>query len=709
MSVFKRDRTSRLRAIRAYLLLVLFFSLLLFASSVVSFHQQSQEISSSNLSFKGEQMALDIERRVARKANECLSPGNLNEFRDLPYGEPSLDKLRFYRERFAALRRKYPVAEHFFVFDGNRLEFPLLEAPAFRNPDSLAPRPFTRLIRQYMDRLSEAKSMESLPGKALQAAALYGKAESLPVPQRLKAIALYHAARVLEKSGSKAGALESFQRLLRLYGDQYDESQNPYILTLAISPENWSQRIFESSPRSLYDVYLDLVDGRWELSEGQAELFMSRLERSLELNPANRKPSDFLASLQLAKAVKDDLEIGKPGDPFATSTQFFQYNDKPYQIYFTSLPPDRGRKLTIGFSVSISWLKDSVIPSYPQKSPYASIDSASLITTPELGDKRNTENEVYASFRSILPYWKLQVRGESAEISEARKATRELWFIGMSIFMFLSILGLGLFFYIRVSWDIRWFQLRSDFVSGVSHEFKTPLSLIRLYSETLAGNEHDFSPEDRRNYIRIIARESERLSRLIDNVLDYSKMEQRPRRPLLPEGDLTATISQAVQDYSEYLLWRGFDLKSSIQPLPPVRFNPEQVLQIILNLLDNARKYSGASRLIRLSAWARVSEVIVEVQDNGIGIPAEEKDKIFQPFYRIASADEKGGCGLGLYLVAQVMKEHGGRVEVESEVNRGSLFRLVFPVSGRLKTRPQTRMQRIFGAILDKRQAQDMS
>jgi signal transduction histidine kinase len=301
------------------------------------------------------------------------------------------------------------------------------------------------------------------------------------------------------------------------------------------------------------------------------------------------------------------------------------------------------------------------------------------------------------------------ISGEMTRLNKAQ-ADHELLFNGITIVMFLSLLGLELFLYIRVAWDIRWFQIRSDFVSGVSHEFKTPLSLIRLYSETLAGNEQDFSTEDRRNYIRIIARESERLSRLIDNVLDYSKMEQSRKRVILPEGDLANPISQAIQDYSEYLMWRGFDLKSSIQAqMPPVSFNPEQVTQMILNLLDNARKYSGPSRMIRLNAWARLRDVVIEVQDNGIGISAEEIHSIFQPFYRISSADEKGGCGLGLYLVAQVMKEHGGRVEVESEVKRGSLFRLVFPISGQMRSGTHSIMGRIFSAFSKQRQAQKPS
>jgi signal transduction histidine kinase len=100
---------------------------------------------------------------------------------------------------------------------------------------------------------------------------------------------------------------------------------------------------------------------------------------------------------------------------------------------------------------------------------------------------------------------------------------------------------------------------------------------------------------------------------------------------------------------------------------------------MIINLMDNARKYSGKSRQIRVNVWVQNQEVIIEVRDHGIGIPPGERENIFQPFYRLAKGKEQGGCGLGLYLVDQVIKQHGGRVEVESEVNSGSRFRLVFP------------------------------
>jgi two-component system phosphate regulon sensor histidine kinase PhoR len=275
--------------------------------------------------------------------------------------------------------------------------------------------------------------------------------------------------------------------------------------------------------------------------------------------------------------------------------------------------------------------------------------------------------------------------------------------------MFLCILSLGLYLLIHVSSDIRWFRQRSDFVSGVSHEFKTPLSLIRLYSETLSRNDEEFSSEDRKNYIRIIARESERMSRLIENVLDFSKMEQGGFHHELMEGDLAATVTQTVADYAEYLEWQGFSVKSSIWPhLLPVRYNAEQVSQVVLNLLDNARKYSGNSRLIRVNLWMQDDEVVVEVRDHGLGIPVADIEKIFQPFYRASRGSEQGGCGLGLCLVDEVMKEHGGRVEVESEVDMGSCFRLYFPVIGSARARHKQPNRRESNKVRSKQEAQSL-
>ena len=384
---------------------------------------------------------------------------------------------------------------------------------------------------------------------------------------------------------------------------------------------------------------------------------------------------------RLARAVRDRLNVTQAA---RTGTGVFQrlvLGESSFQVYFAYLPGTPPQKTLAGFSLSEAALQGLILSDSVEEVIGAGETRTYLAEPPGRSLKEHQEGDLLIPFdQNMLAGWNLRIPASEALGIEAA-ANRELAFMGMSAGMFLCILGLGLYFLNRVTRDLQRFQLQSDFVSSVSHELKTPLSLIRLYSETLADGEEDYSPEEKRSYIRIIARESERLTRLIDNILDFSKIELGLKHIEMKEGDLAAAVRQTVDDYSEYLALRGFAVKVGLQPyLPPVRFNAEQVSQVVLNLLDNARKYSDKSRLIRVHMWREDGHVVLEVQDYGYGIPAEERAKIFEPFYRAARGSEKGGCGLGLYLVRNVIESHGGRIEVFSDVGKGSRFRLYFPI-----------------------------
>ena len=384
---------------------------------------------------------------------------------------------------------------------------------------------------------------------------------------------------------------------------------------------------------------------------------------------------------RLANAVRDRLNVTRAVQIGAGVFQRIVQGETSFQVYFAYLPGARRQELIAGFSLSTAALQGFIMSDSIEQVIGAGEFTAYLVEPPGRSLEGDQTDDLLIPFgQRMLAGWNLRIPAIETQGSEAA-ANRELMFMGMSAGMFLCILGLGLYLLSRVTQDLHRFQLQSDFVSGVSHDLKTPLSLIRLYSETLADGEQDYSPEERRSYIRIIARESERLTRLIDNILDFTKIEQGRKRVELKEGDLAATVRQTVEDYSEYLALRGFAVKMGLQPyLPPVRLNAEQVSQIVLNLLDNARKYSDKSRLIRVHMWREDENVVLEVQDYGYGIPAEEREKIFEPFYRAARGSEKGGCGLGLYLVRNVIESHAGRIEVLSEVGKGSRFRLYFPI-----------------------------
>ena len=207
--------------------------------------------------------------------------------------------------------------------------------------------------------------------------------------------------------------------------------------------------------------------------------------------------------------------------------------------------------------------------------------------------------------------------------------------------------------------------------------------MIRLYGETLlsrAGSGVPFTEAERADFYRIIVRESERLSRLVNQILTFSRIERGAQVYSLEEGDLAPAFTGIVDDYGEYLGRAGFTVARDIpESAPAVRFDEAALSQAVVNLLDNAVKYSGSSRDISVRLETKGASVTLEVEDHGVGIPAAEQNKVFDRFYRVSNGSGKGGYGLGLFLVRHIMEAHGGRAEVESEPGRGSRFRLVFP------------------------------
>ena len=254
-------------------------------------------------------------------------------------------------------------------------------------------------------------------------------------------------------------------------------------------------------------------------------------------------------------------------------------------------------------------------------------------------------------------------------------------FYGGAMAVLLLVLSAGVVILHRdLSRESRMSRLRSDFVNGVTHELKTPVTIMRLYGETLL-QQRDLEEPQRRDFYRIISRESARLGRLVDQVLTFSRVERGDARYELQEADPAPVIAGVVDDYSDWLEHAGFSVDRDLPvSMPLVRFDAAALSQAVVNLLDNAAKYSGSSRRIVVRLAAAGDQVTFEVEDHGPGIPAAEHDRIFDRFYRVPNESGRGGSGLGLFMVRHIMEAHGGRADVDSAPGRGSTFRLVFPV-----------------------------
>jgi len=228
-------------------------------------------------------------------------------------------------------------------------------------------------------------------------------------------------------------------------------------------------------------------------------------------------------------------------------------------------------------------------------------------------------------------------------------------------------------------------RLKSDFVSNVSHELRTPLSLIRLYAETLEMGRLK-SQEKYQEYYSIIRKESERLTALINNILDFSRIEAGRKEYDFRETDMRELVHNTLESYLYQIQQHGFAFEEKIAAdVPPMRVDREAIARSLLNLVNNAMKYSQDQKFIGVNLFRDNGSVKLEVEDHGIGIPAHEQAKIFEKFYRVGDplVHNTKGSGLGLSLVRHIVQAHGGEVAVDSAPGRGSKFTITLPVNGR--------------------------
>lgn len=228
-------------------------------------------------------------------------------------------------------------------------------------------------------------------------------------------------------------------------------------------------------------------------------------------------------------------------------------------------------------------------------------------------------------------------------------------------------------------------QLKSDFLANISHELKTPLTAIRAFGDLLHSGRAS-KPERIQEYGGIIKTESDRLTALINNILEMSRLERGIRKYRLEENDLRETVAETVEVFRHSLDKRKFDFELKL-PLQPIltKFDEGAIRQAVINLLSNAVKYSGNNpdSRIQIEVKNSANEAIIEVRDFGIGISKEELRDIFLPFHRSVNDEiqAKGGTGLGLAIVREIARGHGGEISVESEIDQGSVFSLHLPIS----------------------------
>ena len=287
--------------------------------------------------------------------------------------------------------------------------------------------------------------------------------------------------------------------------------------------------------------------------------------------------------------------------------------------------------------------------------------------------------------------WKAAIGLKDTNIDELARNSF-LHSAGATVLVLVFLLG-GIALTIRATdREARLAQAKSTFVANVSHELKTPLSLISLFSEILELGRVN-SEEKKTEYYRIIRHESRRLNKTIDNILDFSRIEAGRKTYQLVDGDMAEVIDNVLSTHRYQIINSGFDVQTDIQrDLPSVLIDRDAMAQAISNLLDNAIKYSGKVKQVSITAKVLGTDLSIEIADHGVGISRAEQPKVFEKFYRVGNGlvHDVKGSGLGLALVKHIVEAHSGTVSVESDVGKGSRFTILLPLAhGRSQSVPE--------------------
>jgi signal transduction histidine kinase len=530
--------------------------------------------------------------------------------------------------------------------------------------------------REYRAFIEAGERAEFKERNFLSAAAAFRRAAETETSPLLSASARLSLARALSKEGRISEAHEEFSHLLARPLDLTDEYGVPLayfaagrLLEFDGGPDEiltWlaGERIEDTwlSPTAL--AKLSDIVGALEADPGLSQKG-GPLGQTIEaLARARRRTNQALRLKSQFRTLSALLEEGAGGEK---SFRWTAFGDA---VWFVSMHRGGSADPSTLLGIKATPVWDAVLAAVRAVSPFP-------------GACRPIFEEIPGTYPLNPAIAGVRVAFEEDDPSAwVRASFPSTGFYALALLLVFGVTGFGTYLLWRdVRRDYRSVELRSQFVSSVSHELKTPLTAIRMFAEALALRRPRAEAE-KTVYLQTIVNESERLSRLINNVLDFSKIEQGTRTYRKEPVRLADIVTKAAQTMTYPLDQEGFRLQVSIaEGVPEIQGDKDALEQALLNLLHNAVKYSGKSRDVELRLLLQDGEAAIEVEDHGMGIGPEEKEKICDKYYRSGAAIDNriSGAGLGLSIVNHIVQAHGGRLEIESAVGNGSTFSIILP------------------------------
>lgn len=608
------------------------------------------------------------------------------------------------------------VKEPFFLEEKRGIQFPVAKL-LYLLDGSTEPLTSPSLLSNLLKNFIAGQQAEFQQKNFRTALSFYRQAFRLTSNSRIKGELLNAAARVQKKSSLFQEALDTYKVVTENYGQVKLSTGVP--LGIAAHLEIGSLYLLLENPSSagqtFVDLYRALLQGNWKLERAQYDYFTQSIKGSLDEIFSQLQVSTDLESLKKSfqqlvdeekkqkerteellvfqeSAASELLSRGAQESGWtqnSTKRYMLEIDRQPYLVIL--LKNDTYNKtqssgywgLLIDKESMAFKLKESILKNLisVKKMGWIVWDrEGKLILSSE--DLPAGSINAQANFPGNFPDWQLQLQQQDPRLFESFLTSKR----GIYFFMFLLIGGILIFGSIltvrTVSRELELARMKSDFVSTISHEFKSPLTSIRQLAEMLQSGRVP-SDERRQKYYDVLVEQSERLSLLTENVLNFARIEEGKKEFRFELVDIEAMLEDIVSPIKDRVSHDGFELELKMESsLPAIRADSTSINQAVTNLIDNAIKYSCDTKRVIVRVFVEDNTLAISVRDFGIGIKKEELNKVFDRFYR--GGDELTrtikGSGLGLTLVKQIVEAHKGSVFVESEPGQGSTFTIKLPL-----------------------------
>jgi signal transduction histidine kinase len=622
---------------------------------------------------------------------------------------PKLDRNIELKEWIRNLESDNPAFKHLFLInaDGGLISTSVSlewkkwrKSQSFRNPQTAA-------------NFNMAEKAEFIKKDFVDAIGLYKKALVSTAFSQERALLQSRIGRCYFKINKYKEGINEYKKILGLDNEEITIGLIPAsIVALSQIADGYKAlNVSKEQYNVIIELYQRLINHPWDINGGEYLYYLkstsAEIRRfgasSINSNSTKRKTEELmnresrlleqirfieLIHKNIVPEIESDLKHGTSSE-LQPQHISFQENNSALQLGYFRLPSafQQSQLLALGYQIKKDYILSNLFPEV-----LTSVELGSDVFVGVLDEKdsllylrhnRPISNYLVAeNFHQVFVTWKVALfdrDGKSIEQLVGRE--RQLYlmlFVGI-----IAVMLIGVFVTIRaVFHELEVSRMKSEFVSNVSHELKTPLALIRMFGETLdTGIVND--ERKRREFYSIIRKESERLTHLINNVLDFSSMDTGVKEYNFEEADLIEIVRSSLEAYKFHIRDLGFEIESDLQgELVMPKIDKDAISQALLNLLSNAVKYSGDKKYIRVGVHKDSTSALISVTDHGVGISKEQLKRIFEKFYRVPTAKAKKtrGSGLGLTLAKHIIEAHSGRIEAESEVGKGSKFTIRIPL-----------------------------